>query len=492
MKKDIVVIGGGVVGCGVARLLSAYQADVLVVERGHDVAEGASKANSGIVHAGFDAKPGSLKARLNVRGSQMYGALCRELSVPYGQPGALVVCFAQEDQPAIEALYAQGQENGVEGLEMLTGAQALALEPQLNPDVVCALHAPTSGLVSPYELTYALADHAALNGVQFCLNTEVSAIVAQGDGYVLHTSQGDIQAKVVVNCAGIGSAALHNQLSMEKLEIIPRKGEYYLLDRQQPWLFSRTLFQAPTPMGKGVLVTPTVHGNLLLGPTATDVQDGLDVSTTAEALAFVKSKACLTWPAESLRTLITTFAGVRAHEAMGDFIVGPLAGRQGIYEAIGIESPGLSAAPAIAELLAAQIAKTEGLHKKQEWVPYPKMPKPFHEMTPTEQAAAVRTDANHGNIICRCEQVTEAEIRAAIRRPVGARSIDGIKRRTRGGMGRCQGGFCSPRVLEILSEELGNSPLAVTKCGGESLMLTDTIQRAGEREVAKNAQHTRK
>ncbi len=480
MKKDIVIIGGGVVGCAVARLLSAYEADIAVLERGHDVAEGASKANSGIVHAGFDATPGSLKARLNVLGARMYPELCKELQVPYGRPGALVVAFDPEGEATLRRLKEQGEANGVSGLALVDGEEARALEPGLNPAVVGALHVATSGITSPYELTYALADHAALNGVAFLRNTEVETIQKTEGGFVLHVGEGrePIQARVVINCAGIDAARLHNQISETKLETSPRKGEYYVLDHVQPLPFTKTIFQTPTKMGKGVLVSPTVHGNLLLGPSAQDVDSLWDVGTTAEALGAVLDAARLTWPAESLRTVITTFAGIRTHEKGDDFVVGAVGGAPGAYEAVGIESPGLTAAPAIAELLCEMVLADSPLKPKKDWKPYPRMEKPFASMTLQERVEAAKQNPQQGNLVCRCEQVTEAEIRAAIRRPVGATSIDGVKRRVRAGMGRCQGGFCSPRVLEILAEELDMSPLAVTKCGGDSRLLVGSLQDA--------------
>lgn len=484
MNKDIIIIGGGVVGCAVARLLSRYQASVALVEGASDVAEGASKANSGIVHAGFDAKPGTLKAKLNVEGARMYPALCKEVDAPYGQPGALVLAFSEEERAHVQKLYEQGVANGVPDLRVIEREEILSLEPNVNPDVVCALYAPTSGITSPYELTCALADHAAVNGVEFMLNTFVDEIAREDDGYVLKTNNGLMRARIVVNCAGVHSALLHNQLSEKKLTIIPRKGEYYLLDHTKPLAFSMTMFQTPTKMGKGVLVSPTVHGNLLLGPTAIDVEDCTDVSTTAEALKLVGGDARKTWPKENLRSVITTFAGIRAHEANGDFVIGAVEGAPGAYETVGVESPGLTSAPAIAEMLVEQIAGENGLKEKQEWRPAPKREKPFYAMTLEERAAVVKRDAEYGALVCRCEQVTEAEIRAAIRRPVGAKTIDAVKRRTRAGMGRCQGGFCSPRVLEILSEELHIDPTQVTKCGGESRLLVGTIAEAARKGEA--------
>ena len=484
LNKDIIIIGGGVVGCAVARVLSRYDASIALLEGASDIAEGASKANSGIVHAGFDAKPGSLKAKLNVKGAQMYPALCAEVDAPYGQPGAMVLAFNEDERPTIEKLYEQGIANGVPEVRVIEREEILELEPNVNPDVVCALYVPTSGLTSPYELTCALADHAAVNGVEFIMDTFVKEIKPVDGGFVLDTSKGEMTAKIVINCAGVNSAKLHNQLSDKELTIIPRKGEYYLLDHTKPLQFTMTMFQCPTKMGKGILVSPTCHGNLLLGPTATDIEDGTAVETTADGLKWAANAARLTWPKENLRTVITTFAGIRAHEVNGDFVIGAVEGCPGAYETVGVESPGLTAAPAIAEYLAEMIVKNEGLSEKAEWKPAPKREKPFYAMTLQERVELVKRDPLNGTLVCRCEAVTEAEIRAAIRRPVGARTIDGVKRRTRAGMGRCQGGFCSPRVLEILSEELGVDPTEITKCGGKSNLLVGTIAEAAGKENA--------
>ncbi|HIU15716.1 MAG TPA: NAD(P)/FAD-dependent oxidoreductase [Candidatus Ventricola intestinavium] len=479
MYTQILIIGAGVTGCAVARVLSRYEADITVVDRGADVAEGASKANSGIVHAGFDAKPGTLKARLNVEGAHMYPALCAELSVPYSQPGALVLGFTPQDRALLERLAIQGEENGVPGVRIIGREEALTLEPHANPEILCALHAPTSGLTSPYEMTFALADHAALNGVCFRLGETVTRVERREDGlWRVLTDKGEYTCKILVNCAGVGAGILHNMISTEKIHIIARRGQYYLLDRMKSLPFRHTLFQCPTKMGKGVLVSPTVHGNLLLGPSAEDIDDGLDTSTTAEGLRFVLDRCRLTWPAASIRATITNFSGVRAHEEKDDFVIGAVPGALDAYEAIGIESPGLSAAPAIGEMLGGQIAGEQALAPKAHIVPMPVRKKPFREMDDRERADAVAENPLYGSIICRCEVITEAEIREAIRRPVGATTIDGIKRRTRAGMGRCQGGFCSPRVAEILSEELHIPMTQVTKCGGKSRLLVETIQEA--------------
>ena len=481
---DAIIIGAGVIGCAVAQQLAKYSGKIAVIDRMEDVADGASKANSGIVHAGFDAHPGTEKARLNVKGSKMYGKLAKELGVPYGQPGALVLGFSEEDRPTIEKLLAQAVANDVEGCRIIEREEILKMEPNTNPDVVCALYAPTSGLVSPYEMTCALADSAAENGAEFILDNPVLEVKPTMDGnWLVITERDEYKTRAVVNCAGMGSGVIHNMISTRKVKMIARRGEYYLLDHMAEIPFTMTMFQCPTKMGKGVLVSPTTHGNTLLGPTADDIDNGYDVATTRKALDTVLEKVKLTWKNVNLRPVITTFSGIRAHEENGDFIIGEVEGAPaGAFEAVGVESPGLSAAPAIGQELGDQVAAFLKAELKTDWVKPTPVPKSFRNMTDEERQAAYEKDPEYGVLVCRCEQVTEAEIRAAIRRPVGARSIDAVKRRTRAGMGRCQGGFCSPRVLEILCEELGVSPLEVTKCGGASKLLVGTLT-----QIAKEA-----
>ena len=479
---DILIVGGGVVGCALARELSRYRVSVTVAERSWDVAEGASKANSGIVHAGYDAVPGTLKAKYNVEGAKMFPELCRKLGVPYRTCGALVAGFSEEDRKTLQELLDRGIANGVPELRIIEREEILRLEPQMNPDVICALLVPTSGIVSPYELTFALADDAAVNGVSFRFGTEVQSVKRRENGlYSVMTNQGEWTCRILINCAGSSSADLHNQLSEDARKIVHRRGQYYLLDRPACPPFSRTIFQCPSAMGKGVLVSPTVHGNVLLGPSAEDIDDPLDTETTQPGLDSVMEKVRLTWPGVSLRTNITNFSGVRAHEESGDFLIGAVAGCPGAYETVGIESPGLSSAPAIAKALAEQIAWEQGLQAKPETVPFPRPSLPFREMSPEEREEALRENPLYGNIICRCEVVTEAEIVEAIHRPVPARSIDAVKRRTRAGMGRCQGGFCSPRVASIIARETGIPLLEITKNGGDSYLFTGTLTDPAER-----------
>ena len=482
MIHDILIVGAGVVGCALARFLSAYQADILVLEAGSDVASGASKANSGIVHAGFDAVPGTLKAQLNVRGAALYPALCASLGVPYAQPGALVLGFTEEDRNTLSKLLEQGQRNGVPGLRLIGREEILALEPNTNPDVLCALLAPTSGLTSPYELTFALADHAAINGVRFQFDERVEAVRREDGFWRVKTGKSEHFCRVLVNCAGISGGEVRALMGGDPVTLIPRRGQYHLLDRTDTLPFSRTMFQCPTRMGKGVLVSPTVHGNLLLGPSAEDIPDGQDTSTTAEGLENVIETCRLTWPKAALRGEITNFAGVRAHDTQGDFIIGAVPGCADAFEAIGIESPGLSAAPAIAEMLGGAIAEHCAFKKKESLLPPLPRPKPFRDMTDEERQEAIAADPAYGSIVCRCEVVTEAEILEAIRRPVGAATIDGVKRRTRAGMGRCQGGFCSPRVASLLAGELGIPLTEVTKSGGASRLLAGRLEDVWKEE----------
>ena len=474
---DVLIIGGGVTGSAIARELSRYDLKTALFEKGEDVCSGTSKANSGIAHAGFDAAPGSLKAKMNIRGSQMMEELSRKLDFPYKRNGSLVLCFDGKDRPHLEKLLEQGKENGVEGLEILEKKELLALEPALSEAVVCALHAPTGGIVCPFKLTIALAENAAVNGVEFHLNEGVKK-VSKGtvDGYTVETEKGTYETKIVVNAAGLYSDGIHNQVSEEKLHITPRKGEYCLMDKKVGRLVSHTIFQMPTVMGKGVLVTPTVHGNLMVGPTATDISDKEGVDTTAEGLDEVLKKAALSVKSLPRGVTITSFAGLRAHEDHDDFILGEVKDAPGFFDAVGIESPGLTSAPAIGEWMAEKIVeklrKTQKVEEKKNFQETRKDIPNIASLDPTEAAALIAENPAYGTIICRCEKVTEGEIIDAIRRPLGARSLDGIKRRTRAGMGRCQAGFCSTKVMDILARELGIPLEEVTKAGGASRMLT--------------------
>lgn len=468
--KDVIIIGGGVVGCSVARELSRFDADILLLERGNDVSVGTSKANSGIVHGGYDAKPGTLKAKFNVAGNVMFDALARELDFPFKRNGSMVLCFDKADIGKLLELKEQGVNNGVQGLYVLEGYEAVkAMEPYVSENVVAALVVPNGGIVSPYEMTIAYAENAATNGVEFRFGSEVTAIDKIDRGLQVTCADGfTAQAKYVVNAAGVYADVINNMISPDKMHITARKGDYELLDKTCGYMASHTLFQMPTKMGKGVLVTPTCHGNILVGPTATDVTDKDDVATTPEELASAFDRALLTMPSLNRRNIITQFSGLRAHLDTDDFVIGESAAVKGLYNVAGIESPGLSSAPAIAVHVAEEIAQKLSLGKNANFVAERKGIPHFATLSDEERQKLVAENPLYGRIVCRCETVTEGEIVEAIRRKPGAVDMDGVKRRTRQGMGRCQAGFCTPRVMEILSRELGVPMTEVTKRGGNS------------------------
>ena len=469
---DVIVIGAGVSGCAVARELSRYRLRTAVLEKACDVCGGTSKANSGVAHAGYDAKPGSLKAKLNVEGSRMMEALSKELDFPYKRNGSLVLCFDEKDLPALRKLYDQGQENGVEGLEILSKEQLKKLEPHVSDRAVAALHAPAGGIVCPFGLTLALAENAAENGVEFRFETEVLKIEKTETGYRIFTDRGTLDARAVVNAAGVYADRFHNMVSEEKIHITPRKGEYCLMDRKVGGLVSHTIFQLPTVYGKGVLVTPTVHGNLLAGPTAIDVENPESVNTTSEGLEDVMRRAALSVDDLPVKQVITSFAGLRAHEDGNDFIIGQAKGASGFFDAAGIESPGLTCAPALGKYLAKLILEYLPADEKPDFIARRKGIPSMALASLEEKKRLIKENPLYANVICRCELVTEGEILDAIHRPLGATTLDGGKWRTRAGMGRCQAGFCSPKVVEILARELGRDMSEIRKNDGGSRFLT--------------------
>jgi glycerol-3-phosphate dehydrogenase len=468
---DVVIIGGGVIGCAVARELSRWKLKIALCEKNSDVADAASKANSGIVHAGHSARPGSLMAEFNLRGNAMYEALCAELNVPFQKNGSLNVAFTEEEAEKLEQLFEDGLRNGVQGMKILSPSEIRELEPHLNPDIKAALYAPESGITSPYELTAALAENAALNGAEFFLDCQVLKVEKRDECWAIFCTDQKLESRVVVNAAGCYSDIFNNQVSAQKIQIIPRKGQYWVVDKSYAGTFKRTIFQVPGSMGKGILVTPTVDGTIMLGPTAEDQEDREDTSTTTQGLEEIKTVASRTWPGLPKHALISNFAGIRAHTKNHDFILGEPEDAPGFFNAAGIESPGLTAAPAIAQFLADEISRKLQAERNTEFNPMRKPIRSFRAMSIEKKADAIAKNPLYGRIVCRCEQVTEAEVRAAIRRPVGARTVDAVKRRTRSGMGRCQGGFCLPRVVDILSQELGQSPASITKDGEQSKIL---------------------
>ena len=467
---DVIIIGAGVSGCAIARELARYQASILVLDKEEDVCCGTTKANSAIVHAGFDAAHGTLMAKLNVEGSKLMPALAKELDFAYRQCGSLVVCLREEDRPQLEALYQNGVANGVEGLRIIGREELREMEPNVADEAVAALWAPTGGIVCPFGLTFALAENAAKNGVRFQFDTAVTGLSPIEGGWRVETSRGPLEARLVVNAAGVYADVLHNMAApAEPMQIIPRRGDYFLLDRTAGGHVRHTVFQLPGKFGKGVLVTPTVHGNLLVGPTSIDIEDKEATATTAAGLDEVRAKSGLAVKDIPLRQTITSFAGLRAHEPRHDFFIGEAA--PGFVDCAAIESPGLSSAPAIGKMAAGIAAESLHLAPKTDFDPTRKGILDPKTLPLEERAELIRQNPAYGQIICRCESVTEGEIIDAIHRVPGARSLDGVKRRTRAGMGRCQAGFCSPRVMEILSRELGVPLADITKAGGRSKII---------------------
>ena len=467
---DVIIIGAGVSGCAIARELSRYKLKTMVLEKALDVCEGTSKANSGIAHAGYDAKPGTLKAKLNVEGSRRMKALSEELDFPYKQNGSLVLCFDEKDRSKLEELKKRGECNGVPDIRILNREEVLSLEPGAGEQVVSALYAPTGAIVCPFGLTIALAENAAVNGVEFQFGTKVKVIRKAAEGYLIETNKGSFETKLVINAAGVYADELHNMVSEEKMKLTPRRGEYLLCDKLSKGIPSHTLFQLPTALGKGVLVTPTVHGNLLIGPTAEDIEDKEGIETTAEGMELIREKAALSVKELPLRQVITSFAGLRAHGGE-DFIIGEVPDAPGFIDVAGIESPGLTCAPAIGVYVADIVKKLLSLAEKENFIAERRGIPSMALASGQERQRLILENPAYANVICRCEMVTEGEIIDAIRRPVGARTTDGIKRRTRAGMGRCQSGFCNPKVVEILARELGVDESEVLKSGEDSWYL---------------------
>lgn len=474
LEADVVIIGAGVTGTAIARELARYDLEVFLVEREPDVACGSTKANTAIVHAGYDAHPGTWKAKLNVRGNAVFPQLCRELGVPFKQTGTLVVALKEDEVPHLYELLERGHVNGVPDLMIIGREELLRREPHVNPKAVAALWAPTGGIVNAWELTIAQAENAVENGVKLLLGQPVTAIeLENGRVRGVRTPDFSITTRFVVNAAGRYADEIARLVGQEDFRIVPRKGEYYVFDKRFGYLANCPLFPVPTAISKGILVTPTVEGNLLIGPNAQDLEDKEDLRTTPEGLQEVLSEALDMMPALPLKDAITNFAGLRAvAKPSNDFILGPAPGVPNFINASGIQSPGLTAAPAVAEEVRDHLqAAGLPLEGKKKFNPYRKRPVTFRELSREEQAALIEKDPRYGQIVCRCETVTEAEIVAALHRPVPCTTMDGVKRRTRAGMGRCQAGFCTPRVAAILARELGLSLDEVTKKGGASKLL---------------------
>ena len=481
---DIVIIGCGIIGAATAYELAKYNISVAVLEKENDVAVAATKANSAIIHAGYDPAHGSLMAALNVEGATLAKALCQALDVPYIQCGALVLAFSREEAKALQRLLENGVANGVEGLCILDRTEVLRREPGVGENVVAALYAPSTAIVSPWEYGLALAETAVKNGVTLHTGCEVTAITRAAQGFTLQTTQGDIHAKGVINAAGLYADKVHNMLGAENgkaFAIQPDRGEYFLLDKSEGSRVKHVVFQAPSRVGKGVLVAPTVHGNLIVGPNSEGAVAADNVATTAAGLGFVKSLARKSAPDIDFSANIRNFAGNRAKSDRQDFIIEESA--PGFINLAGIASPGLSAAPAIAKMAVgllknSGIPLTKPLTKKENFTATRRRLR-FHYLSRETKAALTAQDPAYAAVVCRCETVTEGEIRDALQAPIPPKSVDGVKRRCHAGSGRCQGGFCSPKVVEMLAAHYECSPLDILQDGGGTHILA--YEMGGER-----------
>lgn len=479
MIYDVLIVGAGVIGGMLARELSRYDLSVCLLEKENDVAMGATKANSGIVHGGYDPVPGTLKAKLNTAGVELLFQAAKELNVSCKRNGSMVCAFGTEAEHALlEELYEQGQRNSIPDLKILSGDEARAIEPDLSKEVSRVLHVPNAGIVCPYSLAIAAVGNAMDNGVTLLRNFAVTAI-ERSDVFTVRAASGEtVQGKYLVNCAGGYSDKIAALAGDGFFTVIPRAGEYMLLDKVEGGRVGHTLFQCPTAAGKGILVSPTVHGNLLTGPTATVVATPDSNDTTPMGLHDVERLAGKSVPTVNFRQVITSFTGVRASTASGDFILEASKVVPGLVHAGAIDSPGLTCCVSIAKYLVG-ILEQEGLllTEKKNWNPNRKNLHAFAEMTDEEKNAVIQRDPAYGKIVCRCEQISEGEILEALHTNPVALDMDGVKRRTRSGMGRCQGGFCGPYVMELISRETGIPMEKVTKNGGSSVMV---IGRIGE------------
>ena len=469
---DVAIIGGGIVGSSVAYYLSRYQLKTVLLEADNDISNGTTKANSAIIHAGYDPEEGTLMAFHNVRGARLAKELCEKLDVPYRQCGAVVVGFDEEDEKTIQTLYKRGLNNGVEGLEILDAKAVQKLEPCISDRVTCALYAKTSGIVSPWEYALALAETAVRNGVEVKLNNEVTAIEKNDGIFTITTVTGSYDCRYIINCAGLHADKVHQMIGEKEFEIRYSKGQYFLLDKTEVRRAAITIFQCPSSKGKGVLVSPTIHGNLIVGPDAEDSPDD-STATTIEGLNFARNVSKKSVPSIDFRENIRNFAGVRAKSDREDFIFEESRSVSNFYNIAGIKSPGLTAAPSLA-LAAVDWLKEKGeeLKEKEDFIDTRKRIR-FKELSGEEKQKLIEKDPAYGRVICRCETITEGEILAALRGPIPPVSIDGIKRRCNAGMGRCQGGFCSERVAEILMRELHQSGLEVLQDREGSNVLVD-------------------
>ena len=477
---DVLIIGCGVIGAACAYELAHSDVSVTVLEADNDVANGTTKANSAILHAGYDPHPGTRMAALNVEGVALARDICARLDVPYDPIGSRVLAFDEKDLETLNVLYDRGVKNGVPDIELLTADEVRAMEPNLADNVCGALYAPSAAVVSPWEYCLAMAEVAVKNGVELHRNSPVTAIETVDGGFRVRTPDAVYEARYILNAAGVNAGAVHELVAPREYTITPNRGEYYLLDKNQGEQVSHVIFQCPNENGKGVLVSPTVHGNLIVGPNAEGVTGADDTETTAAGLEFVMNAARRSVPGINFRENIRNFAGVRANHSSDDFLIAESKFVPGFFDLAGIKSPGLSAAPAIARE-AARLLEGAGLvlTPRADFADGRTRVR-FNECTPEEKNALIAQDPRYGRIICRCETVTEGEIVATLSTPIPPMSVNGVKRRVGAGMGRCQGGFCGPRVQDILARELGCSPVDIPMDSNGTWVLCGETKSAGK------------
>lgn len=479
---NIAVIGCGVTGAAAAYYLSKYKLNCVVIEKDNDVCNATTKANSAIIHAGYDPEPETLMAKLNVRGNALAGEICRKLDVAYKQIGSYVVAFSPKELETLEILKKRGECNGVKGLEIIDRDTLRAEEPNISPDALAALFAPSAAIVDPWGYGLAMAETAVENGCDLMLDTCVNGIERLSDRWIISTNKGNIEAEYIINAAGVFSDKVHNMALSEAFKIIPSAGEYYLLDKSEGKRVNHIIFQCPSTDGKGVLVSPTVHGNLIVGPNAKNrTENPEDVSCSSKGLDEVRKKAVKSVTSISFRDNIRNFTGIRANSDVDDFII--QISEDKFIDAAGIKSPGLTAAPAIAEYIVELLKKDGFVLEEKENFKDSRTVVRFNSLSPDEKNALIKARPEYGRVICRCETITEGEIIDAINRPISPCSVDGIKRRTGTGMGRCQGGFCGPRVLEIIAKQLGKKPEEILQDKNGSFILTGKTKQEGSSNV---------
>lgn len=475
---DVAIIGSGITGSACAYFLSKYRLKIAVIEKNNDVCCGTTKANSAIIHAGYDPHPETLMAKLNVKGSEMAKEICAKLDVPYNQIGSLVVAFSEEEAKTVEELFERGNANGVPDLKILNREELKEAEPMISDEALCALYAPSAAIVNPWEYGLAMAETAVRNGAEILLESEVTSIKKENGVFKITAGEKEIEAKYVINAAGVNCDDVHNMIAPPKFRVIPSAGEYYLLDKSEGKRARHVIFQCPNKDGKGVLVSPTVHGNLIVGPNA-DARDKDDTSTKTRCLDFVREKAVKSVPSINFRENIRNFTGVRAATEIDDFIIEFAC--EGFLDLAGIKSPGLSAAPAIAELAVKMLGESGLALEEKESFTDERTHLRFKHLSDEEKNNAVKKNSAYGRVICRCETITEGEIIDALNSPIPPVSLDGIKRRAGTGMGRCQGGFCGPKVLEIMAKYKNEPFESILQDNTGSVILTGKTKSEGDK-----------